>query len=100
MVAVKSSSNVLFTFRTVCGGQDVTAEMKNIGGVAACWLLGGVAFGTAPTYDSVNNCFTVAYSVISSDTTKAVSIANPSVLSANSTPLKEVVNSIVVSTIS
>ena len=97
MVAVKSSSDVHITFRTMCGGQDVTAEMKNISGVAGCWLLDGVAFGTAPTFSAANGYFTVAYTVVSGGTT--IKIADPSVLAANSTPLKEVVNSVAVASL-
>lgn len=97
MVAVKSSTDVIITFKTVCGGQDVTEEMKTMGGVAACWKLDGANFSTAPAWDGTNKRFTVAYSVVSGGT--AIKIADPSVLAANNVLLKEVVNSVAVASL-
>lgn len=82
-VLVKDSANIKITFVTECSKDDVTEELKDLGGEASAWI--GVksngteeALTTAPTYDSTNKVFTVTASSLSNYT--ALKLADPSVL--------------------
>lgn len=91
MTVTTESTNLVIKFNLDgCGGDDVTAEMTSIGGVAACWLVDGSAIATAPTYDATTNTFKVAANTVAS--TKTLTLASPAVLYANNVSNKECVN--------